>query len=458
MSIAERLARGVKATLVGQAVFIVSNGLLMVVLTRYLLSTAEYGMLNLALSVLGVLAVFSTLGLPKATARYVTEFVESDPGQVPHLLRRTLAYLLALVAVASVALVALSGPIAGLVGEPALAPLLVAGVGYLCAQGLFQYLTLVFQGLNRVTWSAVMRGVMALSRFGLAVALTVAGMGALGALLGYVAGFLLAAGLGLGVLYTRFYTTFDPADSAVEDLSRRVLSYSVPLTATRSANILDKKVDVILVGVLLNPTAVGYYALAKQISTFVSTPATSLGFTISPAIGQQKEGDALAAASRIYQESLEHVLLLYVPATVGLALVAKPTVRYVFSASYLPAVTAVQVFCGFILVDAITQITSDGLDYLGRARSRAIAKGATSVANAALNLLLIPAIGVVGAAVATVITYSTYTAVNLYVIDDELALDRRRLGRRLLHIAGVTAAMAVCVVALLPMVSGLPSL
>jgi O-antigen/teichoic acid export membrane protein len=140
------------------------------------------------------------------------------------------------------------------------------------------------------------------------------------------------------------------------------------------------------------------------------------------------------------------------------ALVADPVVRHVFGADYLPAVPVVQVFGAYILVHAVNKITADGLDYLGRARSRAVAKGTMAVANFTLNLLLIPLMGVVGAAVATVATYSVYTGVNLYVIHDELALRVAYLARWVAAVCGVSLGMAAAVGAVVPYISGLPTL
>jgi len=457
MSLSERLASGLKASLLAQAVFTISNGALVVLLTRTL-GDQGYGLLNFALSILGVAAIFGTLGLPKSAARYVTEYAETDETQLPYILRDTLRYLLVLVAVVGVALAALSAPIASFLDTPALAPLLLVGVAFVALRALTQFLKLTFQGFNRVTLSALVRSVSSVGRVTFAVGFVLLGFGAMGALWGYVVGFALAAVVGLALLYTRFYVRFDRAEAREEGLSRRILEYSVPLTATRGANVLDKKVDMILVGALVSTPAVAYYALAKQIANFVSMPATSLGFTISPAVGEQKIGQRGERAARLYVQSLEHVLLLYVPAAVGLALVAEPTVHTVFGAAFMPAVPVVQVFAVFVLLNAITKITSDGLDYLGRARERAIVKGGTATANFLLNLALIPLFGVVGAAVATVLTYSVYTGVNVYYIHDELSLPVGRLVRHIAVIGVISVGMAVCVLALLPYVSSVVTL
>lgn len=455
MSLVDRIARGVKATFGATVLNLVSNGILILVLTRVLLDPEQYGQLNFVLSALGVVTILATLGLPKSTARYVTEFAETDPAQVPHVVRESLKFLLVLVAVVAGATLLFGGPVATALGTPSIVPFLLAGSLYVVGRAFRSYFSALFQGFNRVTYSATVSAVTSVSRLPLVVAFVVLGFGVGGALYGYVASLLLAAGVGAYLAYTRFYTDYDAADAPDDGLARRLLEYSVPLTATRGANVLDKKVDTLLVGVLLNMTAVSYYTIAKQVSDFVAAPASSFGYTISPALGEQSSKDQTDRAASLYEQSLEYVLLAYVPAVVGLILVADPMVRYVFGADYLGAVPVLQVFSGFMLVNAVNKVTSDGLDYLGRARSRAIIKSATAVSNVGLNLLLIPVFGVVGAAVATVITYTVYTLSNVYFIHQELSIRVGHVLRRLGVTCLVTVGMAAAVWVTLPYVSGL---
>ncbi|QKY21976.1 flippase (plasmid) [Halolamina sp. CBA1230] len=464
MALVDRIARGVKASFGATLLDLASNAALVLILTRVLFTPAEYGQLNFTLSALGVVTVLATLGLPRSAARYVTEFTETDPGQVRYVIRRSAIFLTAMVALVAVATV-VAGPAVvrltnslGVTDSAAVGGVLFVGAFYVAGRAYKSYLTTIFQGLNRVDWSATVTAVSSIARLPLVVGLVVLGFGVAGAVAGYVLAFALASLLGSYVVYTRFYREYDEASAASEGLTRRLLEYSVPLTATRGANVLDKKVDTLLLGVIVDMTAVGYYTVAKQVSDFVAAPASSFGYTISPALGEQSSKDRAERAASLYQQSLEYVLIGYVPALVGLVLVAEPTIRYVFGSDYLSSVLVLQVFSGFMLVNAINKVTSDGLDYLGRARSRAIVKSVTAVGNVCLNLLLIPQMGAVGAAVATVITYTVYTGSNVYFIVQELPIDLWRVVRLLGVVALVTVGMAAVVVGALPYVSGLPSL
>ncbi|WP_137289634.1 flippase [Natronorubrum halophilum] len=454
----EHIVSGLKVTLVARAIYMLSSALLMFLLARYLLDPDGYGTLYWVIGILAMVQLVADLGIGKSAARYISEYNEKDPGQIPHLIKSTVTFKIVIITLVVYLLLLFHERIAVALGEPAAAPFLAAGVIYITVFSFSGFAQIAFQGFNRLGYSAMVQAISGFSRLVFAVGFVLLGLGALGAFFGYIVGYALSAAVGLTLLYYKFYARYDPADTYEEGLSRRLLEYSVPLTATRSANVVDKQIDTVLVGVFLTPTAVAFYTLGKQITDFVLAPAESLGFTISPNFGEQKASGQLDQARRIYETSLTHTMLLYIPAAVGLAIVADPFIRMVFGADYAGAIPVLQVLAAFIVLQAITNLTSDSLDYLGRARHRAVAKGGTAAANFGLNILLIPSMGVVGAALATVATHSVYVAVNLYIVHLELSLRLRRLARTIGLICGITGIMAIAVLLVTPMVSSLAML
>lgn len=458
MKFSEKLIRGMKATFASRMINLVTNGLLIILLGRYLLGPDGYGLLFLAISVVVVAQVVADLGLGRSVGRYVAEFKESDPSQIPHILLAGLGYRLLMIGVVCLALLAGRPLIVDLLAEPDLRILLLIGAPFLLFRSLKTFLVNAFQGFNRVEYSAIVGAVNNVGRVAFVVAFVSIGWGVAGALLGYVVGAAVATAIGLAILYTRFYRSYERAAAPEDGLRRRVLEYSIPLTASRSANIIDRRVDILLVGYFLNPVAVGFYTLGKQISEFVEAPAGSVGFALSPAYGEEKANDRLDRAARIYETSLRYVLLLYVPAAVGLVLVAEPAVLLIFGDEYAGAIPVVQILSVFALFKAVNSITTQAIDYLGRARFRALVKGITSVMNFGLNVLLIPTMGVVGAAVATVFTFGLYSLANVYIMGVELPLQYDRILRITVGSTLISALMGGIVLYLVSYVSGFLSL
>lgn len=458
MSDGDRIVDGTKAMLVAQGTQAVLQGTLVLLLTRVFLDPDEYGLLFLALSVFGVALLFSNLGLAKSAGRYIAEYRERDPTQIPHVLESALKYNLLAIAAVATSFVLFGDSLAGLLGEPALVPFLAVGAGYIAVRSLSTFLSLTFQGFARITWSAAVGIVAHVSLFLAVVGFLLLGFGALGALYGYVVAFTMATVVGGLLLYSKCYAAYERAGAPEPDLSRRLLEYAAPLTVTQGANTIDSRTDIILVGYFMTPAAVGFYTLGKQITDFLIVPAASIGFSIAPTYGEQKAGDELARAAALYETAFEYTLALYVPATIGLFLIADPLVRLVFGPSYLGTVPVLQVLSLFVLVRAIDKITNDALDYLGRARARASAKGGLAFANVGLNVLLIPLWGIVGAAVATVLTYVVLVIVELYVISVELPIAPGRLLRSAVTTAGISGGMGLTVLVLVPHVSGFVTL
>jgi O-antigen/teichoic acid export membrane protein len=440
-----------RVALGGQAVVAASGVIVTIVLAR-LLGPSDYGLLFLALSILSVFMTFSKLGIARSAARYISEYKETDPGQLPHIVRSSFWMNALTIAVACLVLVLGHRSIAATVGEPDLAPFLLFGVFYLIFGTLFVYFKYMLQGFERIEHSILVKVTKNGGAAVFAVGFVLLGFGAFGALGGYI--FAAALSTVVGAVFVR--GSYDgPVSHVMEDgLRRRIAEYSVPITVTSTMANLDKEMDTILIGFFLNPAAVSFYVVGKQVTTFIDKPMSAAGFTLSPTFGAEKAKQNIDRARDIYQYTLLTALTFYVPATAGLILVAGPVIELVFGAEYAGAVPVLQVLGVYAVFVAVIEITSHSLDYLGRARTRATIRGVTAVCNVVLNVILIPTIGVVGAAISTVVTHGAYTLACVVIIHHEFDLDVEVLTRELRRILGVTALMSGVVLLLVGYVSG----
>lgn len=457
MSLSKRIARGVKATFGAELLRLAAQAGIILLLTRVFLGPDEYGLVFLAISVFSVATLFGTLGVPKSTAKFLTEYREKDERQIRNILRTSIAFIAIIVAIVCTVFFFLSDTIVDVYDEPALQPLLALGVVYIVVKVAHSYLLIAFQGLGNVPYTALTSTVSSVGHLSFITAFLAFGFGTVGALAGYVAGYAVAVLVGGFVLY-RVVSQYPRSDPVEPGLRRRIAEYSLPLTASQGGNVLYKRVDTLMVGFFLTPLAVGFYELAKQISTFVIAPADSLGFTVAPTFGENKTAEQLDRAARIYEQSLKYVLLLYLPAVGGIVLLAEPGVQFVFGEEYGGAATVLQIFSVFVLFQAIDKITNDSLDYLGRATERAIGKGVTGLLNFGLNLVLIPTIGVEGAALSTSVCFGLMVLFNIYLMNQEVGLDWSRIVAFTAGTGAVTMVMVTTVYALAPYADGIVSL
>jgi len=450
------LSRDVVSETGARLTYYLTSGLVIIYLSRQL-APAEYGTLFLALSVLTVSRLFSSVGLAKSAAKSISVSLEAESGQVRHIVRSSLTYNLVSIAVVAAAVSLGASAIAGALGAPEIEPLLAFGATYVVFATLYNYARVVLQGFREIFHSAAVYASEGVAKLVTVVGLVTLGYGIYGAFAGFVVGFATAAVLGLALLY-RHLPPRDATAPMTDGLGRRIVRYAAPLTVTRGAWVLDREIDVIIVGYLLTPAIVGYYALSKQLVTFCSGLAGSVGFSLGPQFDEATVARSADRASQTYESVLVSLLLVYLPAVAGLAILAEPVVTTVFGTEYRGVVPILQVFCAGIVLMAVTELTEDILDYLGRADTRAVFKGVTSVGNVALSALLILTVGAVGAAIATVAMQAVYAALCLYVVHTELGLRPRHLLYRGGQVVTITGTMAAVVLALVGYVDGLFSI
>ena len=109
------------------------------------------------------------------------------------------------------------------------------------------------------------------------------------------------------------------------------------------ASLLQNRSDTIILGGYLNPTAIGIYSVGGEVGGLASS---ELMEPISRALyagfaSARRTGDGVASA---YIRAIALLVLLTLPASAGVALVARPMMHLVFGARWDAAVPLVQLF------------------------------------------------------------------------------------------------------------------
>lgn len=184
---------------------------------------------------------------------------------------------------------------------------------------------------------------------------------------------------------------------------RRVLEtirYSIKAHISGIAGFLNRRQDVVLLGVLSTAASVGVYSVGTAISELLWNIPGSLATPIIARSIQETE----AKGAEIAAQAARVVLLLMVAAAALLAVLVGPLISLV----YTPAFSKAAVVFWLLAPGSIVYgVGSSLLNYLvahGRLYPRmALAVTATNVA---LNVVLIPLIDINGAALASTISYS----------------------------------------------------
>jgi O-antigen/teichoic acid export membrane protein len=447
-----KLIGNVTAEFAGRIIHAAIAGVLLVFLARTL-GSESYGVYALALSIFAISRLFSELGIAPSAARFIAEFKGDQPGAADVVVAESKKFAIAASVAIALLLVVAADWIAALLNEPTLSIVIVVGSGYVLFYSLHRYNRILLQGYEEMRKSAALHTLEAVLTGIFVVVFVLYRPTAVAAVAGYAVGFGAVMLVGFyAVDMAREPTQHRPVSRT--EIRRHILKYNVPLTVTRQSEVLDREVDVLLVGFFLNPFAVAFYMIGKELSRLVSLPAASIGFALSPTLGADKAAGQQDNAAAVYGEIIRKVLIFYIPACAGIFLVAGVVIPEVFGAEYAGAIPVVQILSLFVFFEALAYVSDYTLDFLGRASTRAIAKSLTSFGNFGLNLLLIPVIGVEGAALATVITHGLYSLATVYLVYDELAFDLAPVGGCLVRVSILTIIMGIIVFTLVQTFSG----
>jgi O-antigen/teichoic acid export membrane protein len=194
-----------------------------------------------------------------------------------------------------------------------------------------------------------------------------------------------------------------PSFSSMFGLLRR----SWPLMLSSLADQANLKASIIVIQALLGSKAVGIYAAASRLSEIsFFLPVVFMNSTFPVLLKVRKEkGNGSAEYRRMLQRSYDQAFWVGVLAAIAVVIMGTLIIDLIFGPEFEDAKAVLYIqaaACPFVFMGAVYSKWIIAESYLW---SSLVRHSFGAVVNIALNFLLIPTMGVVGAAVATLVSY-----------------------------------------------------
>lgn len=189
--------------------------------------------------------------------------------------------------------------------------------------------------------------------------------------------------------------------SGAEFNTRKWLTTSLPLMLNSGFYVVLAQGDILIIGYLLNTEQVGFYAAANKIALLVIFVLTAVNAVAAPMISQLYGEGNMQKLQRIVTISARITFTVSLPICLIL-IVFNESILSMFGEEFTQAGVVLAILASAQVISAITGSVGYILiltDHQNRAVM--ILAGAT-VINIALNFILIPIYGIIGAAIATV--------------------------------------------------------
>ena len=191
-------------------------------------------------------------------------------------------------------------------------------------------------------------------------------------------------------------------------LARRIAAYGLRGQVGGVMSLLNLRLDFILLTVMTGPAVLGVYAVASKFAELIRIPGMALQYVFYPKFATVSRAQAGENVRRVFPK----VLMLSAGVVVPLWVAAGFVIPAFYGSAFDSAVAPTRIILFGLVLDGVAGVITGFLYGVGRPGLNSLAMGAGLAATVVLDLLLIPAFGAVGAAIASAVAYST-TAVML---------------------------------------------
>jgi O-antigen/teichoic acid export membrane protein len=173
--------------------------------------------------------------------------------------------------------------------------------------------------------------------------------------------------------------------------------------------VLHLRLDHFLIALFLGPSQVAFYAIATHIAELISGIHRPVSNVLYPRL-------ASGAEERIHDTTItvcRHVLFLESLAGVALILGTKFMIGLLYGPEYLPAARPLFIIIPGVLMFSLFNLLARNFMSRAKQQTTIVAGTAGLVVNILLNIVLIPRLGISGAALASTLSYSLAASILL---------------------------------------------
>jgi O-antigen/teichoic acid export membrane protein len=382
------------------------------------LGPEELGIFMLATGILGFVIMFANLGLPYGIMRYIAFYKsQGKEGKV----KGTILSGIMINIVASVFFSLLLFLLSDYIGitiynMPKLSVVLKIFSAIVPLGTIVTTLLLSIQGFKQIKYKVYVRSFIEIPlKILFYLTLFLLGFRLRGAAIGLVLSYIVSVIISFYFLERKVYPFIRTAIKPKYNFNQ-LLSFSWPLLAATLFSMLLTSVDSFMLGYLINASAVGIYGIAETLARLGGLAYNSIGVLFLPIASGYFALKKTKEMSLFFKTVTRWMFAMSLPLLLLLVVFSVPFIQVFYGEDYVSGYATLAILSsGFFIVAAVGP-TQDLLRAIGKPRYELLNTVVSALTNIALNWILIPTYGIVGAAIATSISYALWNALSLIEI------------------------------------------
>ena len=202
------------------------------------------------------------------------------------------------------------------------------------------------------------------------------------------------------VLFKKYKIRFQPK------LDKQALRFmaliAIPFALTAIFGRVYSYIDSILLSKLAGDIAVGWYSIPYKITYAFQFMPLALVAALYPKFSEYFEKDK-EKLSYIFERGMKYLLIIVFPIAIGIGVLARDIILSLYTAEYINSILPLQILLAGLIFSYVSFPIGAFLNACNRQITQTVIVFFVMVINIILNLILIPRIGVVGAAVSALV-------------------------------------------------------
>ena len=412
----QKIAKGTGIVFTGTIIGMLLGFVGRVIIVRYI-TQSEYGIYCLALVIISIFVTISTLGLSEGSTRYIAYFRgKKEEGKVKGIISSSIKIAI----VASISLAVISFFISDFISTsifhaPELStPLKIFSIA-IPFSVLINVFISIFRGFGRVDarvyFQDIFRPVLYLLFL---IAVILFGLSFIGIVYAYVLSIALTC-----VAFVIYVIKKSSLPIKIEKsintnpMTKELLFFSIPLLAVSMLMMVMSWTDTLMLGYFKTPDVVGVYNAALPLAHLLSMTLSSMSFIYIPIISQLYSKNLIEELKRSYIILTKWIFLATLPIFFVLFLFPDVVLNLLFGSRYIGASVALQILAFGFFLNICLGFTYNTLLVLGKSNFLMWTFVISAIINVILNMVLIPPMGIIGAAIASAFSLIVAKILNL---------------------------------------------
>lgn len=208
---------------------------------------------------------------------------------------------------------------------------------------------------------------------------------------------------------------------------KQLMNFGKYTFGTNLSSTVMRNVDSWMLGSIVSSAAVGMYNPALRLSNLFELPTSTLTSIAFPKLVTRIKEEGNKSARHLYEKSTALILALMLPFVILVIIFADYVIMLIAGEAYLESVDVLRITMLYGLFIPFNRQVGITLDALGRPKDTFLFVLRNTIMNVIFNYIFITYYGLIGAAIATLLTFVLVFIYNQYFINKLIGVELKRI-------------------------------